>query len=99
MTFPWVAPDVDARELVLMKLGARDVETVLVGGDVVLSGGRPTRIDVEGVGQELAEHLAAAPEPEVGRRRIEALKSHLVAWYQDWETPQPTPYISYNSQD
>ena len=99
MTFPWVAPDIDARELALMKLGARDVETVLVGGEVMLSQGRPTRIDVEGAGRELAERLAAEPEPVAAARIIDALKPHLVAWYEGWETPAPTPYFSYNSRD
>ena len=99
MTFPWVAPGVDARELALMKLGARDVETVLVAGEVVLSQGRPTRIDVVGAGRELAERLAATPEPIAAARLIDILKPHLNAWYMDWETPEPTPYISYNSRD
>ena len=99
MTFPWVAPDVDARELALMKLGARDVETVLVGGEVVLSQGRPTRIDVESAGRELAERLAAAAEPVEAARMIDVLKPHLNAWYMDWARLEATPYISYNSRN
>jgi cytosine/adenosine deaminase-related metal-dependent hydrolase len=99
LTFPWVAPDVDARELALMKLSARDVETVLVAGEVVVSDGQPTRIDVEGAGRELAERLAAAPDRTEAARMIDVLKPHLNAWYMAWEVPEATPYITYNSRD
>ena len=37
-------------------------------------------------------------DPEASRL-IDILKPHLNAWYMDWETPEPTPYISYNSRD
>jgi cytosine/adenosine deaminase-related metal-dependent hydrolase len=99
MSEPWVAPGIDIRELALMRLAARDVHTVLVGGDVVLRGGRPTRFDAEAAGRELAAQLAAAPGPAGDAEAAAALRPHLVAWYRAWEVPELSPYISYNSRD
>ena len=99
MSEPWVAPGVDPRELALMRLAARDVDTVLVGGEVVLRGGRPTRFDAEAAGHELAAQLAAALDPVDRAAAAAALRPHLVAWYQAWDTPELSPYSPYNSRD
>jgi len=99
VTWPWVAPEADPRELVLLRARAGDVDTVLVGGETVLRAGRPTRFDAEGAARELAERLAAAPYPEETARRVAALRPHLEAWYAGWEVPALSPYVRYNSRD
>ena len=98
LTEPWLAPGVDARDLALMRLGAGDVETVLVGGEVVFRDGRPTRFDADAAARALAEQLSAAPDPEDGANLFAALKPHLEAWYRDWDIPDAAPYIHYNSK-
>ena len=99
MSEPWVAPGIDICELALMRLAARDVDTVLVGGEVVLREGRPTRFDAAAAGRELAAQLAAAPDPAGDAAAARALMPHLVAWYQAWDTPELSPYITYNARD
>ncbi len=98
LTWPWVAPEADPRDLVLLRAQAGDVRTVLVGGEVVLRDGRPIRFDPEAAGRELAARLAAAPYPDEAAKRVETLLPHLEAHYADWEMPELDPYIRYNSR-
>jgi len=98
MTWPWMAPEADPRDVVLYRARAGDVDTVLVDGEVVLRDGMPTRFDVEDVGRELAERLDATPYPEEGARLVEQLLPHLEAWYREWHIPDLDPWIRYNSK-
>jgi len=55
--WPWTAPEADPRALLAMRAKAEDVDTVLVGGEVVFRDGRPTRFDMDAAGRELFERL------------------------------------------
>lgn len=99
MTWPWLAPEADPRQVVLLRARASDVDTVLVGGEVVLRDGVPTRIDVREVGAELAERLDAEPFPEANAEMVAQLLPHLEAWYEKWPVPELKPWIRYNSSE
>ena len=81
-----------------MRAQAADVDTVLVGGRVVLEQGQPTFFDVNNVGRELADMLASQPFPEQAACGIEALLPSIDAHYRDWEAPPLEPYNIYNSR-
>lgn len=98
LTWPWVAPEADPRELVLLRAKAGDVDTVLVGGEVVWQGGKPTRFDVEAAGRELAAMLDAAPYPAAAAERVERLLPYVERYYEAWDLPEFEPYIRYNSK-
>ena len=98
VTWPWVAPEVDPRELLVMRARAGDVATVLVGGEVVYDAGRPTRFDVEAVAAERAARLDAEPFPAESYASAERLRPHVEAYYRSWETPELAPYTVYNSR-
>lgn len=83
--WPWAAPEVDPALLLLSRATARDVDTVLVGGEVVLQDGRPLKVDVAAAGAELAQQLAATPYPDQAAEMVEALLPHLQAYYRQWE--------------
>ena len=40
LSWPWVAPEADPRDLLVLRAQARDVQTVLIAGEVVLRDGR-----------------------------------------------------------
>jgi 5-methylthioadenosine/S-adenosylhomocysteine deaminase len=98
LSWPWVAPEIDPRDLLVLRAQARDVRTVLVDGEIVLRDGLPTRFDLEAAGRELAERLAATPFPDDAARRIGLLKPHLEAFYRAWDVPELEPYVRQNSR-
>ena len=60
ITWPWTAPEVDPRDLLIMRARAGDVTTVLVDGEVVYRDGRSTRIHLDAVGREVAASVLLA---------------------------------------
>ena len=98
ITWPWVAPEVDPRDLLLLRAQAHDVRTVLIDGEVVLRDGRPTRFDLQAAGRELADRLAATPFPSEAGRRVDLLREHVEAFYAGWGKPDLDPYARYNSR-
>jgi len=98
ITWPWTAPEADPRALLLMRAAARDVDRVMIDGEVVWAQGRPTRFDAEAAGRALAERLSAQAFPGAAAQRIAALRPHLEAWYAGWETPPLEPWAAFNSR-
>ena len=98
VTWPWVAPEVDPRDILLLRAKAGDVDTVLIGGEIVLRDGRPTRFDLAEAGRSLADKLAKTPHPAEEAARIAALTPHVEAYYGGWEMPDLDPFVRYNSK-
>lgn len=98
ITWPWVSPEVDARDLILMRTHASDVKDVFVAGETVLKDGSPTRFDVDAAARELAAGMDKTPYPEERALLVKELTPHLEAWYEAWGKPELAPYISYNSK-
>ena len=98
IAWPWIAPEADPRELLLMRAGAGDVDTVLVGGEVVLRDGRPTRFDLDEVAAEAAAMLAGQPFRSADARMVERLRGYVEAYYRDWEVPDLAPWTVYNAR-
>lgn len=97
-TWPWVAPDINPLHLVLLRSKALDVDTVMVGGEVVLQAGLPTMFDLQSLGQELAAQLDAHPDLEQHRALVAELKPYMAHWYSHWTNPSLTPYAAFNSR-
>ncbi|MEO1070410.1 MAG: amidohydrolase family protein [Cyanobacteria bacterium J06638_6] len=98
ITAPWVAPEIDPFKLAFLRTQARDVDTVLVNGQVVLESGRPTGFDLQAVQQEIAALLDATPAPEDYRALVTELKPLIFDWYHRWEHQELTPYEAFNSR-
>ena len=98
VVWPWIAPEADPRELLLMRAGAGDVDTVLVGGEVVLRDGRPTRFELDEVGREAAAMLRSQPFRSADARMVERLHRHVEAYYLNWELPDLAPWTVYNTR-
>ena len=98
VTWPWIAPEADPRELLLMRAGAGDVDTVLVGGEVVLKNGRPTRFDLDEVAREAAAMLGSQAFRSVDASMVELLRRHVEAYYLEWEVPDLAPWTVYNTR-
>jgi cytosine/adenosine deaminase-related metal-dependent hydrolase len=98
ITWPWVAPECDVRDLILMRAQAGDVAEVLVNGETVLKDGQPTRFDIREAGREFAERLAREAPLNEASELVEALIPRLEAFYGAWDVPALDPYTRYNSR-
>jgi cytosine/adenosine deaminase-related metal-dependent hydrolase len=98
ITWPWVAPETDPLQLLLMRSSARDVDTVLVDGEVLLRDGQPTRFDLAQAGAALVEELSSAAVPREAVEIVEKLMPYLVTHYRRWPFPELKPYEAYNSR-
>jgi cytosine/adenosine deaminase-related metal-dependent hydrolase len=90
LTFPWVAPEVDPRALIVYRARCGDVAAVVVGGELVFADGRPTRFDVGEVAREVAAILSSQPFRADRAALVARLDPLLRAWY--------LPYSAYNSR-
>ena len=95
---PWIAPEVDPLELIVLRARKEDVRCVLVDGEVVMRDGAVTGFDEQAAADALAEHLASQPFPSRLADIAARVRPHLEAWYQRWETPPLTPYTGYNAR-
>ena len=95
---PWVSPEIDPLELILLRARKDDVRCVLVDGEVVMRDGRVTGFDERAAADALAEHLCAQPLPRINADIAARMRPHLEAWYQRWEIPPLRPYTKYNAR-
>ena len=96
---PWLAPDANPLDLLVLRARAGDVHTVLVDGEVVLDNRRPTRFDEAVVARELAERLSRAAPGLPHWDRINArLVPHLRRWYSSWPLPALEPWTMRDSR-
>lgn len=98
ITWPWVAPETDPRDLLVLRAQAGDVRTVLVGGEVRLRDGRPTGFDLEAAGRAFAERMAATPFPTAAAERVALLREPVRAFYLGWDVPELEPHVPHNSR-
>ena len=95
--WPWVAPEADPKDLVLLRARAGDVDKVLVAGELTLDAGRPTGFDIDEIGREIAERMAATTYPDDAAHLAQALISHIEAWYGGWQHKERMAYSAMNS--
>ncbi len=98
LSWPWVAPECDPLELVLMRARAGDVTTVLVDGEVIYRDRQPTGFDLAAAAEELAARLAHTAYSRQQAELVRRLTPHIEAYYRGWEVPEMAPYIRYNAR-
>lgn len=96
--WPWMSPEADPLELIVLRARRADIRRVLIDGETVWADGAPTRFDLDIAAAELAARLEAEPFPAARQSAIEAVKPHLEAWYANWEAPDSDPWTVYNSR-
>ncbi len=97
-TWPWLAPEANPLEVMLMRAKAADVDTVLVNGNIVLKQGQPTGFDLQAIGEDLAKQLADSPNREAYRDLCTELRPYIESWYSAWQVSPLEPYAAFNSR-
>ncbi|MBI3516748.1 MAG: amidohydrolase family protein [Proteobacteria bacterium] len=99
---PWLDPDFDIVEAFLHRARGADVNTVVVGGRLVIDDRQWRTIDVPALYAEVrkvaAKGISAAQRQNA--EMLQRLKRHAHAWYAGWSEPMLTrPYYAWNSRD
>jgi 5-methylthioadenosine/S-adenosylhomocysteine deaminase len=96
---PWCTPDLPIAEAFLHRAMGADVNTVVIGGRVVMEDRRFRTIDVSALYREIRK--AARPQTATQRRRAEMLrrlKPYVQAWYNGWLEEDTDPFYVLNSR-
>jgi cytosine/adenosine deaminase-related metal-dependent hydrolase len=99
ITWPWTTPEVDPIDLIVSRASARDVDTVIVGGKIVIQSGKLMTIDEESLAKEIASNLDASPYPLELASMVDQLVPRIAKYYADWDCGHHEPYICYNSRN
>jgi 5-methylthioadenosine/S-adenosylhomocysteine deaminase len=98
---PFLHPSVSMVDAIVRRAQARDVDTVLVGGRVLMEGGRVKSVDRAGLLRALTELLSSpATDRELTLAKLSSdLRPHLVRFLKEGVSDfTPTPYSGYNSR-
>ncbi|MEE9262539.1 MAG: amidohydrolase family protein [Dehalococcoidia bacterium] len=97
---PYLNPDVSIVDALVHRARGVDVDTTLVDGEVVMRGGRVTRVDKEALFKEIRQALdrpLTRQEQERGELGRE-LRPHLKRYYTGTLGQMPSPHSSYNAR-
>jgi 5-methylthioadenosine/S-adenosylhomocysteine deaminase len=96
---PYLEPDISVVDALLYRGKARDVDTVIIDGEVVLRGGRSTRVNKEEVTKEIKDRLSRPLEPSTlaARQMVEQLLPYVKRFYENWQMGDSPPHYKYNS--
>lgn len=104
MSEPYVYPDHNMIDLLIYRGRAMDVDTVMVGGEILLKGRQLTKLDREEVVRKLQESIGN-DYPEKFRNSNaafgalkEAVSQYFTPWYQEIEGIERVPYYFVNSK-
>lgn len=97
---PYLDADVSIVDAVVHRGRSADVDTVLIGGEVVLRDGRFTRVDRDAVLHALAESLRRPLQAHELRRRelSRRLFPYVRGFYDDWQPEGGEPFYRLNQR-
>jgi cytosine/adenosine deaminase-related metal-dependent hydrolase len=101
MCAPYVDPAQDPIDVLLYRGSRHNVDTVMVGGRVVVRGGKLLTLDQEEIGQRLAS-ASARPRTEAEEAMLgglDLLQEKVIDYYRGWtEKVETEPYMAVNSR-
>jgi len=100
ITEPYMDPDTNIVDAIVYRGKGTDVDTVMVDGEVLMSGRELTRVNKAEVHAELKATLAQPLQPHEEQRveLSEALLPHVNSWFSNWELEQGDPHYRYNAR-
>ena len=99
ITEPYLDPEAPIVDALIYKARASDVDTVMIGGRVMVEGGRVSSVDEERMLENLKSELVQplSEESRARRRTAEELKPYIQQFYESWEPGQHKPFYVYNN--
>ena len=96
----YLEPDVSIVDAVLHRGRSVDIDTVIVHGEVIMRGHKLTRVDEQGLYEEIRGVMARPRLPhELERKEVaEMVEPHLRLFLEGSIEPQPPPHYFYNAR-
>jgi 5-methylthioadenosine/S-adenosylhomocysteine deaminase len=98
LSTPWLAPNHDIRDILVHCGLAQDVNTVIVGGKVVIQDGVLLTIDEAEVIADFREALNTHEGGIKGFSVWNEIGAYVYDFYQKWEVFEQAPYYTFNSR-
>ena len=97
---PYLDPEIHVVDALLYRGKARQVDTVIINGEVILRDGRFTKIDKSEIVSQLKERFARPLEAPVleARQMVRRLQPYVERFYQSWHPGEAPPHYVYNSR-
>jgi cytosine/adenosine deaminase-related metal-dependent hydrolase len=100
MNDPWMSPDLNIAEILIHRAKGAHVNTVFVGGDVVMEDRKFLTVDVDqlyGEVRKQAEKGISRGQEEFARK-LQRIKPYYHAYYRDWPQLDFKPFYIMNSR-
>ena len=97
---PYLDSRIDIVDALLYRGKARQVDTVIIDGEVVLRDGRFTKVDKQEVLRELKEQFSRPLDASTlqAQQMAQRLFPYVERFYQEWHPGDSTPHYMYNSR-
>ena len=97
---PYFDPDIDPVDALLYRGKGSQVDTVIIDGEVVLRGGKHTKLDKDEIVRELKDRFSAPLDPRTQETRamINGLLPYVNRFYQAWQPGHGEPHYRFNSR-
>ena len=97
---PYLDQEIHVVDALLYRGKARQVDTVIINGEVILRDGRFTKIDKAEIVSLLKERFARPLEAPVleARQMVRRLQPYVERFYQSWRPGEAPPHYVYNSR-
>jgi 5-methylthioadenosine/S-adenosylhomocysteine deaminase len=100
MENPCISDDLNIAEIFIHRARGTDVNTAIVGGNLVMEDRRFLNIDVEQLYTEVRQAAAKgiSEEQKQFAAKLQRVKPYYHQWYANWELPELTPFYNMNSR-
>jgi cytosine/adenosine deaminase-related metal-dependent hydrolase len=97
---PYLDPKIPVADAIIYRARSTDVDAVMIDGEIVLAGGRSTRLDQRAIFDEIASACAEPLDPvDLERRRLtQAIFPYIREFYADWPLASTEPFYGFSSR-
>jgi cytosine/adenosine deaminase-related metal-dependent hydrolase len=100
MEDPWMSPDINIAEVFIHRAKGVHVNTVIVGGEVVMEDRKFLNVDIDQLYEEVRKEVTKGISPQQRQyaETLQRIKPYCQEWYKGWENMDYRPFYVMNSR-
>lgn len=100
MEDPWMSPDLNIAEIFIHRAKGTHVNTVFVGGNVIMEDRKFLTVDVDQIYKDVREQAnrGITEEQRLFAETLQKIKPYYHAWYDGWDKLEFDPFYIMNSR-